>query len=97
MRWRPAVTEIGREKLHVRDLRHTYAALPRRAEPTFTCFKGRWATLGSPERAYHADLFDEELDEIAAALEIRANPARATVWSHGRVGAEEIRWARVID
>jgi integrase len=31
VRWRSAVAEIGRDKLRVHDLRHTYAWLSRRA------------------------------------------------------------------
>jgi integrase len=46
--WRRAATEIGREKLRVHDLRHTYASLSRRAGADLRLFQKAMATPLSP-------------------------------------------------
>jgi integrase len=45
--WPTAIVQIGREKLRVHDLRHTYASVGG-PEPTFACFRRRWATPRLP-------------------------------------------------
>lgn len=68
--WRKSVIEIGRPKLRVHDLRHTYASLSRRAGADLRLLQKAMghASITVTARTY-ADLFDDELDEIATALD----------------------------
>jgi integrase len=65
-----AIAVVGREKMQVHDLRHTYASLSR----------GPGADLRLPQKAMgvacisvtahtYADLFDDEFDNIATVLD----------------------------
>jgi integrase len=68
--WRSAVTEIGREKLRVHDLRHTYASLSRRAGADLRLLQKAMGHASITVTAHtYADLFDDELDNIAVALD----------------------------
>src|SRR5271165_4744475 len=70
VRWRAAIAEIGREKLRVRDLRHTYASLSRRAGADLRLLQKAMGHASITVTAHtYADLFDDELDDIAAALD----------------------------
>ncbi len=70
MRWRSAVAEIGREKLRVHDLRHTYASLSRRAGADLRLLQKAMGHASITVTAHtYADLFDDELDNIAVALD----------------------------
>ncbi len=62
--------KIGREKLRVHDFRHTYASLSRRAGADLRLLQKAMGHASSTVTAHtHADLFDDELDNIAAALD----------------------------
>ena len=68
--WSTAIAEIGREKLRVHDLRHTYASLSRRAGADLRLLQKAMGHASITGTAHtYADLFDEELDDIAAALD----------------------------
>ena len=70
VRWRSAVTEIGREELRVHDLRHTYASLSRRAGADLRLLQKAMGHASITVTAHtYADLFDDELDNIAVALD----------------------------
>jgi integrase len=69
--WKAAIASIGRETLRVHDLRHTYASLSRRAGADLRLLQkamGGHASITVTAHTY-ADLFDDELDNIAAALD----------------------------
>jgi integrase len=69
-RWRSAVAEIGREKLRVHDLRHTYASLSRRAGADLRLLQKAMGHASITVTAHtYADLFDDEPDNFAVALE----------------------------
>jgi hypothetical protein len=60
---RSAVIEIGREKLHVHDLRHTYASLSRRAGADLRLLQKAMGHASIIVTAHtYADLFDDELE-----------------------------------
>jgi integrase len=65
-----AIAKVGRERLRVHDLRHTYASLSRRAGADLRLLQKAMghASITVPAHTY-ADLFDDELDNIAAALD----------------------------
>lgn len=68
--WPTAIAQIGREKLRVHDLRHTYASLSRRAGADLRLLQKAMGHASITVTAHtYADLFDEELDDIAAALD----------------------------
>jgi integrase len=70
VRWRMVIAEIGREKLRVHDLRHTYASLSRRAGADLRLLQKAMGHASITVTAHtYADLFDDELDDIAAALD----------------------------
>jgi len=70
VRWRTAIEQIGREKLRVHDLRHTYASLSRRAGADLRLLQKAMGHASITVTAHtYADLFDDELDDIAAALD----------------------------
>ena len=68
--WRKSVTEIGRAALRVHDLRHTYASLSRRAGADLRLLQKAMGHASITVTAHtYADLFDDELDHIATALD----------------------------
>ena len=70
VRWRSAVAEIGHDKLRVHDLRHTYASLSRRAGADLRLLQKAMGHASITVTAHtYADLFDDELDNIAVALD----------------------------
>jgi Phage integrase family len=68
--WRSAISKICRETLRVHDLRHTYASLSRRAGADLKLLQKAMghASITVTANTY-ADLFDDELDNIAVALD----------------------------
>jgi integrase len=68
--WRRSATEIGRPDLRVHDLRHTYASLSRRAGADLRLLQKAMGHASITVTAHtYADLFDDELDDIATALD----------------------------
>lgn len=68
--WRKSVTAIGRPDMRVHDLRHTYASLSRRAGADLRLLQKAMGHASITVTAHtYADLFDDELDDIAAALD----------------------------
>jgi integrase len=68
--WKTAITKIGRDKMRVHDLRHTYASLSRRAGADLRLLQKAMGHASITVTAHtYADLFDDELDNIAAALD----------------------------
>jgi integrase len=68
--WRKSAIEIGRPELRVHDLRHTYASLSRRAGADLRLLQKAMGHASITVTAHtYADLFDDELDDIAAALD----------------------------
>lgn len=69
-RWKAAIAAIGRQNLRVHDLRHTYASLSRRAGADLRLLQKAMGHASITVTAHtYADLFDDELDNIAAALD----------------------------
>jgi hypothetical protein len=69
-RWRNAIVEIGRPSLRVHDLRHTYASLARRAGADLRLLQKTMGHASITVTAHvYADLYDDELDDIASALD----------------------------
>jgi len=76
--WRKSVTEIGRAALRVHDLRHTYASLSRRAGADLRLLQKAMGHASITVTAHtYADLFDDELDHIATALDSLDDTSRA--------------------
>jgi integrase len=68
--WRTAIIEIGRPSLRVHDLRHTYASLARRAGADLRLLEKTMGHASITVTAHiYADLYDDELDDIASALD----------------------------
>ncbi|OMC20552.1 integrase [Mycobacterium sp. SP-6446] len=68
--WRRSVIELGRKELRVHDLRHTYASLSRRAGADLRLLQKAMGHASITVTAHtYADLFDDELDGIATALD----------------------------
>jgi integrase len=68
--WQAAIATVGRERLRVHDLRHTYASLSRRAGADLRLLQKAMGHASITVTAHtYADLFDDELDNIAAALD----------------------------
>ena len=68
--WSAAIAKIGREKMRVHDLRHTYASLSRRAGADLRLLQKAMGHASITVTAHtYADLFDDELDNIAVALD----------------------------
>jgi integrase len=68
--WKAAITQIGRDTMRVHDLRHTYASLSRRAGADLRLLQKAMGHASITVTAHtYADLFDDELDNIAAALD----------------------------
>jgi integrase len=76
--WRKSVTEIGRAALRVHDLRHTYASLSRRAGADLRLLQKAMGHASVTVTTHtYADLFDDELDHIATALDSLDDTSRA--------------------
>ncbi|HYB31091.1 MAG TPA: tyrosine-type recombinase/integrase [Solirubrobacteraceae bacterium] len=70
VRWRHTIAEIGRPALRVHDLRHTYASLARRAGADLRLLQKTMGHASIMVTAHiYADLYDDELDHIASALD----------------------------
>lgn len=68
--WQAAIAKVGRKGLRVNDLRHTYASLSRRAGADLRLLQKAMGHASTTVTAHtYADLFDDELDNIAAALD----------------------------
>jgi integrase len=68
--WKVAIAKIGRDKMRVHDLRHTYASLSRRAGADLRLLQKAMGHASITVTAHtYADLFDDELDNIASALD----------------------------
>lgn len=69
-RWRAAIVEIGRPSMRVHDLRHTYASLARRAGADLRLLQKTMGHASITVTAHiYADLYDDELDVVASALD----------------------------
>jgi integrase len=69
-RWRHAIIVIGRPTLRVHDLRHTYASLARRAGADLRLLQKTLGHASITVTAHtYADLYDDELDDVASALD----------------------------
>lgn len=70
VKWRQAIVEIGRPTLRVHDLRHTYASLARRAGADLRLLQKTMGHASITVTAHiYADLYDDELDDVASALD----------------------------
>ena len=70
VRWRDAIVEIGRPALRVHDLRHTYFSLARRAGADLRLLQKTMGHASITVTTHiYADLYDDELDNIASALD----------------------------
>jgi integrase len=70
VRWRESIIEIGRPTLRVHDLRHTYASLARRAGADLRLLQKTMGHASIMVTAHiYADLYDDELDDVASALD----------------------------
>jgi integrase len=70
VRWRESIAEIGRPTLRVHDLRHTYASLARRAGADLRLLQKTMGHASITVTAHtYADLYDDELDDVASALD----------------------------
>jgi integrase len=70
VKWRQAIAEIGRPTLRVHDLRHTYASLARRAGADLRLLQKTMGHASITVTAHiYADLYDDELDDVASALD----------------------------
>ena len=68
--WRDAIAQIGRPNLRVHDLRHTYASLARRAGADLRLLQKTMGHASIMVTAHiYADLYDDELDNVASALD----------------------------
>jgi integrase len=64
-----AIVEIDRPTLCVHDLRHTYASLARRAGAVCDLLQKTMGHASITVTAHiYADLYDDELDDVALAL-----------------------------
>jgi integrase len=69
-RWRAAIVAIARPKMRVHDLRHTYASLARRAGADLRLLQKTMGHASITVTAHvYADLYDDELDDVASALD----------------------------
>jgi integrase len=69
-KWRTSIIDIGRPALRVHDLRHTYASLARRAGADLRLLQKTMGHASITVTAHiYADLYDDELDDIASALD----------------------------
>jgi integrase len=69
-RWRTAIVEIDRPTMRLHDLRHTYASLARRAGADLRLLQKTMGHASITVTAHvYADLYDDELDVVASALD----------------------------
>lgn len=72
VRWREQVTQLGYPDLRVHDLRHTYASLARAAGADLRLLQVAMGHASITVTAHtYADLYDDELDQVADALNAR--------------------------
>jgi integrase len=65
-----AIVTIDRPKMRVHDLRHTYASLARRAGADLRLLQKTMGHASITVTAHvYADLYDDELDGVASALD----------------------------
>jgi integrase len=70
VRWKDSIAQIDRPSLRVHDLRHTYASLARRAGADLRLLQKTMGHASITVTAHvYADLYDDELDHIASALD----------------------------
>jgi integrase len=70
VKWRQTIIEIGRPTLRVHDLRHTYASLARRAGADLRLLQKTMGHASITVTSHiYADLYDDELDDVAWALD----------------------------
>jgi len=70
VKWRQAIVKIGRPTLRMHDLRHTYASLARRAGADLRPLQKTMGHASITVTAHiYADLYDDELDDVASALD----------------------------
>ena len=69
VRWRTAIVEIGRPALRVHDLRHTCASLARPGADLRLLQKTMGHASITVTAHIYADLYDDELDNVASALD----------------------------
>lgn len=68
--WKLAIERIGRPNFRVHDLRHTYASLARRAGADLRLLQKTMGHASITVTAHiYAGLYDDELDDIASALD----------------------------
>jgi integrase len=68
--WRTAIVEIGRPKMRVHGLRHTYASLARRAGADLRLLQKTMGHASITVTAHvYGDLYDDELDVVVSALD----------------------------
>lgn len=68
--WRESIAEIGRPTLRVHELRYTYASLARRAGADLRLLQKTTGHASITVTAHtYADLYDDELDDVASALD----------------------------
>jgi hypothetical protein len=80
-KWRTAIIDIGRSSLRVHDLRHTYASLARRAGADLRLLQKTIGHASITVTAHlYADLYDDELDDIASALDALDDVRGRQVW-----------------
>ncbi|MCR8899724.1 site-specific integrase [Gordonia sp. GONU] len=78
VRWREQVTALGYPALRVHDLRRTYASLARAAGADLRLLQVAMGHASITVTAHtYADLFDGELDAVAAALDARLTAIRS--------------------
>lgn len=69
-RWREAIVTIDRPAMRVHDLRHTYASLARRSGADLRLLQKTMGHASITVTAHvYADLYDDELDDVASALD----------------------------
>ena len=69
-RWREAIVEIGRPSLRVHELRHAYASLARRAGADLRLLQKTMGHASITVTAHiYTGLYDDELDDVASALD----------------------------
>jgi integrase len=68
--WRTRIVELGRPKMRVHDLRHTYASLARSAGADMKLLQVTMGHASIMVTAHtYADLYDSDLDRVADALD----------------------------
>jgi integrase len=68
--WNAQREKLGRPKLRIHDLRHTYASLARSAGADLRLLQGTLGHASITVTAHtYADLYDSDLDAVADALD----------------------------